>query len=115
MLRVYFSADFRYSHLLELVFELVSGYGTVGLSLGIPTVRAFYLTSTTSQTNVDCVGELFSLRRISLALQAHPMRGHVAWQTSGTSCRSGQGSDASSGVQTLREREHRAAANTCEH
>lgn len=33
-------------HLIDLtdgylVFEIVSGYGTVGLSLGIPTVRAF--------------------------------------------------------------------------
>lgn len=67
------SADFT------LVFELVSGYGTVGLSLGIPNVRNVLLKLSMHSEYVS--GQLLAVWCIPHPVQACDMRGHAAGTT----------------------------------
>ena len=64
------------------VFELVSAYGTVGLSLGLPSVSSHCVMEVPIILTSSPLGELLPLRRAPSAVQAHRVRRHVAWSPS---------------------------------
>ena len=63
-------ADHR--HYLS-VFEVVSAYGSVGLSLGIPNVRSIFARSVVSHMST---GKLLFLRFIPTTVEAHYLSSH---------------------------------------
>ena len=68
-----------FTHAAAQVFEIVSAYGTVGLSLGIPGVRSYL--HAPPRVLTMCAVQLLTLRRDAHALQTDHHRGHASWQT----------------------------------
>lgn len=81
-----------------IVFELVSAYGTVGLSLGIPTVSHSTSHNINIMSSIAAQGKLFVIGSLPTTVEGHSLLGHAPRSPSRFTGRDRPSCDASHGV-----------------